>query len=286
MSVFLLFSMVLNIYLITEVTQVNKDIIRNSKRLQYLEDNIDNAVAEAVRSGGHVESILEDVNWTISDLVNADEKMAMLHIDFKLKSMDSTSRVYAAVESGEEEAVLLEAHLLNDTTYTVDREINVLEPIRIDLLVEKYGEKRLENLVDEEEIYRKYIADTAFSLLDFTSAYNEATSQLTASYEAEVLFSINNDIEPIRSDMVVEKNGVVMERIPMEASDVKYPDNIVYESHVHDLKMEAKELDTINFAVILKDKLGFTYRYDFGSFRYINGDPVVTTTALPELTLN
>ena len=285
-SVFLFFSIVLNAYLITEVRQMNKGISRNSNRLQYLEDNIDSAVEEAVKSGGFAESLLEDVNWTVSELMGGDEKTAMLHIDFKLKSMDSTSKVYAAVEAGGEEAVLVEAHLLNDTTYTVDREINVLEPVRIDLLLEKYGEKRLENLVDEEKIYRKYIADTAFNLLDFTSAYNEDSSQLTASYDAEVIFSTSESIDLVQSDMVVEKNGIILERIPMETSEVKYPDQMVYESHVHDLKIEAKELDTIHFSVILKDKQGFTYRYDFGSFRYINGDPVVTTIALPELTLN
>ena len=286
MSVFLIFSIVLNVYLISEVNQVNNGVILNSNRLQYLENNIDSAVAEAVENGGHVETILEDVNWTVSDLVDGEEKLAMLHIDFKLKSMDSTSKVYAALEAGDEEAILLEAHLLNDTTYTVDQEINVLEPIRVDLMVEKYGEKRLENLVDEDEIYKKYIADTAFNLLDFTSTYNDDTYELTASYNAEVVFSTSNNIEFVRSDMVVEKNGIVLDKMPLDISDVKYPDNMVYESHVHDFKIEAKELDTIQFAVILKDKLGFTYRYDFATFRYINGDPIVTTTAIPELTLN
>lgn len=286
MSVFLIFSIVLNIYLISKVNQVNKGVILNSKRLQYLENNIDSAVAEAVENGGHVETILEDVNWTVSDLIDGEKKLAMLHIDFKLKSMDSTSKVYAALEEGDTEAVLLEAHLLNDTTYTVDREINVLEPIRIDLMVEKYGEKRLENLVDEDEIYKKYIADTAFNLLDFTSSYNKETYELTASYDAEVVFSTSNIIEFVRSDMVVEKNGIVLEKMPLELSDVKDPDSMVYESHVHNFKIEAKELDTIQFSVILKDKLGFSYRYDFGTFRYINGDPIVTTISLPELTLN
>lgn len=285
MSVFLIFSILLNIYLISEVNQVNKGVILNSKRLQYLENNIDSAVAEAVKNGEHAETILEDVNWTVSDLVDGEEKLAMLHIDFKLKSMDSTSKVYAALEAGDAEAVLLEAHLLNDTTYTVDQEINVLEPIRVDLMVEKYGEKRLENLVDEDAIYKKYIADTAFNLLGFTSSYNKETYELTASYDAEVVFSTDNNIELVRSDMVVEKNGIVLEKMPLELSDVKYPDNMVYESHVHNFKIEAKELDTIQFSVILKDKLGFTYRYDFGTFRYINGDPIVTTTALPVLTL-
>ena len=286
MSVFLIFSIILNVYLVSEVKQLNKDVILNSKRLQYLENNIDNAVAEAVENGGHVETILADVNWTVSDLIDDENKLAMLHIDFKLKSMDSTSKVYAALEIGDEEAVLLEAHLLNDTTYTVDQEINVLEPIRVDLMVEKYGEKRLENLVDEDEIYKKYIADTAFNLLDFTSNYNKDTYELTASYDAEVVFSTNNSIEFVRSDMVVEKNGIVLEKKPLEMSDVKYPDKMVYESHVEDFKIEAKELDTIQFSVVLKDKLGFTYRYDFGTFRYVNGDPIITTTALPELTLN
>ena len=286
MSVFLIFSIILNVYLISEVNQVNKGVILNSNRLKYLENNIDSAVAEAIKNGGHVETMLEDVNWTVSDLIDGEKKLAMLHINFKLKSMDSTSKVYAALEAGDEEAVLLEAHLLNDTTYTVDHEINVLEPIRIDLMVEKYGEKRLENLVDEDEIYKKYIADTAFNLLDFTSTYNKETYELKASYDTEVVFSTNNSIELVRSDVVVEKNGIVLEKMPLEISDVKYPDNMVYESHVHDFKIEAKELDTIQFSVILKDKLGFTYRYDFGTFRYINGDPIVTTTALPELTLN
>jgi hypothetical protein len=285
MSVFLIFSMILNFYLISEVNQLNKGVVLNSKRLQYLENNIDSAVAEAVKNGGHVETILEDVNWSVSDLIDGEKKLAMLHIDFKLKSMDSTSKVYAALEVGNEEAVLLEVHLLNDTTYTVDWEINVLESVRVDLMVEKYGEKRLENLVDEDEIYRKYIADTAFNLLDFTSTYNKETFELTANYDAEVVFSTSNQIDLIRSDMVVEKNGIVMEKMPLEMSDVRYPDHIVYESHVRNFKIEAKELDTINFSVMLKDKLGFTYRYDFGTFRHINGDPIVTTTSLPELTL-
>lgn len=286
MSVFLIFSIVMNVYLISEVNQVNKGVILNSNRLQYLENNIDDAVAKAVKSGGQIETILEDVNWTVSDLIDGEKKLAMLHIDFKLKSMDSTSRVYAALEAGDEEAVLLEVSLLNDTTYTVDHEINVLEPIRIDLMVEKYGEKRLENLVDEDEIYKKYIADTAFNLLDFTSTYNKETYELTASYDAEVVFSTNNSIDLVRSDVVVEKNGIVLEKMPLEISDVEYPDNMVYESNIHNFRIEAKELDTIQFSAILKDKLGFTYRYDFGTFRYINGDPILTTTALPELTLN
>ncbi len=284
-SVILIFSIVLNVYLISEVNQVNKGIDLNSKKLEYFERNIDSVVAKAIKNGGQTETILEDVNWTVSELKDGENKLAMLHIDFKLKSMDSTSKVYAALETGDKESILLEARLLNDTTYTVDEEINVLEPVRVDVLVEKYGEKRIENLVDEDEIYKKYIADTTFNLLDFTSNYNVETYELTASHDTEVVFSSNNNIELVRSDMVIEKNGVVIERIPMKISDVGNPDNIVYESRIQNIKVEAKELDTINYVVILKDKLGFTYRYDFGTFRYMNGIPIVTTIPLPELTL-
>jgi len=282
----LIISMAFNIYLFTRVDQLSKKIINNSNRLQYLESNIDNTIADVIKDDGYLDSILEDVNWNVSELISEEEKTALLHIDFKLRSMDSTSKVYASIEAGDEEAVLVEAHLLNDTTYTVDREINVLKPVRIDLVVEKYGEKRLENLVDEDEIYKTYIADTAFNLLDFDYDYNLSSGTLSATYGAEVVFASLKNIDLVRSDIVVEKNGVLIDKRPMIMSQVKYPDAVVYENDVKDHKLEAKELDSLNFAVILKDKQGFTYRYDFASFKFMNGAPVMTTTSLPELTLN
>lgn len=281
----LIISIGFNIYLFTRVDQVNKQIISNSNRLKYLEDNIDNTIIDVIKEDGYLDSILEDVNWSVSDLISEEEKTALLHIDFKLRTMDSTSKVYASIEAGDDEAVLVEAHLLNDTTYTVDREINVLEPVRIDLVVEKYGEKRLENLVDEDEIYKTYIADTAFNLLDFDYDYNLSSGVLSASYGAEVIFTSLKNLDLVRSDLVVEKNGVLIDKKPMIMSQVKYPDAVVYENGVKDHKVEAKELDSLNFAVILKDKLGFTYRYDFASFKFLNGAPVMTTTSLPELSL-
>lgn len=282
----LIISIGFNIYLFTRVDQLSKKIINNSNRLQYLESNIDNTIADVIKDDGYLDSILEDVNWNVSELISEEEKTALLHIDFKLRSMDSTSKVYASIEAGDEEAVLVEAHLLNDTTYTVDREINVLKPVRIDLVVEKYGEKRLENLVDEDEIYKTYIADTAFNLLDFDYDYNLSSGTLSATYGAEVVFASLKNIDLVRSDIVVEKNGVLIDKRPMIMSQVKYPDAVVYENDVKDHKLEAKELDSLNFAVILKDKQGFTYRYDFASFKFMNGAPVMTTTSLPELTLN
>ncbi len=281
----LIISIGFNIYLFTRVDQVNKQIISNSNRLKYLEDNIDTTIIDVIKEDGYLDSILEDVNWSVSDLISEEEKTALLHIDFKLRTMDSTSKVYASIEAGDEEAVLVEARLLNDTTYTIDREINVLEPIRIDLVVEKYGEKRLENLVDENEIYKTYIADTAFNLLDFDYDYNLSSGVLSASYGAEVIFTSSKNLDLVRSDLVVEKNGVLIDKKALVMSQTKYPDAVVYENDVRDNKVEAKELDSLNFAVILKDKLGFTYRYDFASFKFQNGAPVMTTTSLPELSL-
>ena len=284
-SVFLGISILINLVLLQVVWSANKQVNINTNRIKYLEDNIDTLVEDAMKVGGHVESILEDVNWTLSDLVDEEEKTALLHIEFKLRSMDSSARVYASIESGDQEAVLMEAHLLNDTTYSVDREVNVLEPIRIDLMVEKYGEKRIENLVNEPELYKTYIADTSFNLLDFNSTYNGEREELNLSFSTELMISAKKDWELVRSEYILEKNGVVMERGDLSKSDTDIPDALVYEGGVGSLSVKATKLDQIRLAVVMKDKLGFTYRYDFAEFSHKDGEPVVTTTSMPELTL-
>lgn len=285
-SVFLGISILINVVLLQVVWSANKQVNINTNRIKYLEDNIDTLVEDAMKVGGHVESILEDVNWTISDLVDEEEKTALLHIEFKLRSMDSSARVYASIESGDQEAVLMEAHLLNDTTYSVDREVNVLEPIRIDLMVEKYGEKRIENLVNEPELYKTYIADTSFNLLDFNSSYNSEREELNLSFSTELMSSVKKDWELVRSEYILEKNGVVMERGDLSKSNTEIPDAIVYEGSVGSLSVKATKLDQIRLAVVMKDKLGFTYRYDFAEFSHKDGEPVVTTISMPELTLH
>ena len=285
-SVFLGISILINVVLLQVVWSANKQVNINTNRIKYLEDNIDTLVEDAMKVGGHVESILEDVNWTISDLVDEEEKTALLHIEFKLRSMDSSARVYASIESGDREAVLMEAHLLNDTTYSVDREVNVLEPIRIDLMVEKYGEKRIENLVNEPELYKTYIADTSFNLLDFNSSYNSEREELNLSFSTELMSSAKKDWELVRTEYILEKNGVVMERGDLSKSTTEIPDAIVYEGSVGSLSVKATKLDQIRLAVVMKDKLGFTYRYDFAEFSHKDGEPVVTTISMPELTLH
>lgn len=284
-SVFLGISILINVVLLQVVWSANKQVNINTNRIKYLEDNIDTLVEDAMKVGGHVESILEDVNWTISDLVDEEEKTALLHIEFKLRTMDPSASVYASIESGDREAVLMEAHLLNDTTYSVDREVNVLEPIRIDLMVEKYGEKRIENLVNEPELYKTYIADTSFNLLDFNSSYNSEREELNLSFSTELMSSAKKDWELVRSEYILEKNGVVMERGDLSKSTTEIPDAIVYEGSVGSLSVKATKLDQIRLAVVMKDKLGFTYRYDFAEFSHKDGEPVVTTISMPELTL-
>ncbi len=286
MSVFLGISILINVVLLQVVWSANKQVNINTNRIKYLEDNIDTLVEDAMKVGGHVESILEDVNWTISDLVDEEEKTALLHIEFKLRTMDPSASVYASIESGDREAVLMEAHLLNDTTYSVDREVNVLEPIRIDLMVEKYGEKRIENLVNEPELYKTYIADTSFNLLDFNSSYNSEREELNLSFSTELMSSAKKDWELVRSEYILEKNGVVMERGDLSKSTTEIPDAIVYEGSVGSLSVKATKLDQIRLAVVMKDKLGFTYRYDFAEFSHKDGEPVVTTISMPELTLH
>ena len=285
-SVFLGISILINVVLLQVVWSANKQVNINTNRIKYLEDNIDTLVEDAMKVGGHVESILEDVNWTISDLVDEEEKTALLHIEFKLRTMDPSASVYASIESGDREAVLMEAHLLNDTTYSVDREVNVLEPIRIDLMVEKYGEKRIENLVNEPELYKTYIADTSFNLLDFNSSYNSEREELNLSFSTELMSSAKKDWELVRSEYILEKNGVVMERGDLSKSTTEIPDAIVYEGSVGSLSVKATKLDQIRLAVVMKDKLGFTYRYDFAEFSHMDGEPVVTTISMPELTLH
>ena len=285
-SVFLGISILINLVLLQVVWSANKQVNINTNRIKYLEDNIDTLVEDAMKVGGHVESILEDVNWTVSDLVDEEEKTALLHIEFKLRTMDPSASVYASIESGDREAVLMEAHLLNDTTYSVDREVNVLEPIRIDLMVEKYGEKRIENLVNEPELYKTYIADTSFNLLDFNSSYNSDREELNLSFSTELMSSAKKDWELVRSEYILEKNGVVMERGDLSKSNTEIPDAIVYEGSVGSLSVKATKLDQIRLAVVMKDKLGFTYRYDFAEFSHKDGEPVVTTISMPELTLH
>jgi len=285
-SVFLGISILINVVLLQVVWSANKQVNINTNRIKYLEDNIDTLVEDAMKVGGHVESILEDVNWTISDLVDEEEKTALLHIEFKLRTMDPSASVYASIESGDREAVLMEAHLLNDTTYSVDREVNVLEPIRIDLMVEKYGEKRIENLVNEPELYKTYIADTSFNLLDFNSSYNSEREELNLSFSTELMSSAKKDWELVRTEYILEKNGVVMERGDLSKSTTEIPDAIVYEGSVGSLSVKATKLDQIRLAVVMKDKLGFTYRYDFAEFSHKDGEPVVTTISMPELTLH
>ena len=285
-SVFLGISILINVVLLQVVWSANKQVNINTNRIKYLEDNIDTLVEDAMKVGGHVESILEDVNWTVSDLVDEEEKTALLHIEFKLRTMDPSASVYASIESGDQEAVLMEAHLLNDTTYSVDREVNVLEPIRIDLMVEKYGEKRIENLVNEPELYKTYIADTSFNLLDFNSSYNSEREELNLSFSTELMSSAKKDWELVRSEYILEKNGVVMERGDLSKSNTEIPDAIVYEGSVGSLSVKATKLDQIRLAVVMKDKLGFTYRYDFAEFSHKDGEPVVTTISMPELTLH
>ena len=69
-SVFLGISILINVVLLQVVWSANKQVNINTNRIKYLEDNIDTLVEDAMKVGGHVESILEDVNWTISDLVD------------------------------------------------------------------------------------------------------------------------------------------------------------------------------------------------------------------------
>lgn len=286
MSAVLIFSVAVNMYMVKEIVAARRQVAINTNRIGYLEENIDSMVEEAMKGGGHVESILEDVTWSVSDLVNEEAKTALLHIEFKLKTMDQSARVYASIESGKEEAVLMEAHLLNDTTYSVDREVSVLEPIRIDLLVEKYGEKRIENLVNEPELYKTYIADTSFNLLDFQSNYNESKEELSITFGTELMISAKKDWELVRSEYILEKNGVVMERGELAKSDTEISDTIAYEGGARGLLVKATKLDEIRLAVVMEDKLGFTYRYDFAEFSHKNGEPVVTTITTPELTLH
>ena len=285
-SIVLLFSVMLNVYLMNQVQGAKKQVVVNTKRIGYLEDNLVTMVGEAMKDANFIDTMVSDVSWHVSELMEGEEKTALLHIEFKLKSMDSTSRVYASIEAGEEEAVLVEAHLLNDITYTIDREVNVLEPIRIDLLVEKYGEKRIENLVDEEALYLKYIADTAFNLLDFSSSYDGETQELLMDFDAEVVFSAAKNLELVRSEFVLEKNGIIIERAPLDNSEMTYPDALVYMKKMENVLVKTGALDEVKLAVVLKDKLGFTYRYDFAQFLHINGEPVMRTTSMPELTLH
>ncbi|MBR0576148.1 hypothetical protein KCG48_07310 [Proteiniclasticum sp. BAD-10] len=283
----LLVSFCMNAYLLVAMNRVEKITTTNSNRLQYLEDNLEKAVYEVVSKENfpHENSMVEDLSWGLSDILDAQKKTSQLNLQFKLKNIDTSSNVFVSVETVEGLEELVEVQLLNETTYAFEKIISVLEPLRIDLVVEKYGEKRIENLVDETMLYRKFTGDSTMNLLDFSYKYNETTHELNTSFSSQVIFSALMDLSVVKADIVIEKDGLVLSRLPMEKTKSAAPENQIYEGKVTNFKVLTQDPEIVDFTILIEDSKGFVYRYNFAKFRFISGEAVMQTNYLPELSM-
>lgn len=262
----------------------------NRQKLNYLESNINESISKAV--GDKINemqkqsSSLEDVNWTISDMVLDNGKVATFKLNFKLKNIDLTSNVYVSFESGTKEAELIKAEPINETTYEISKTISVLEPVSLDLIVEKYGNKSVENILDEACIYEKIIGESSVQVSDFTYGYDQKTGEIKSSYALESNFNGNENVTLKSSDLIILKNGVPIERIPME----KLPNTsnsyqTTYHYKAQNYKSNLSNGDIIDFSVIFVDQNNFNYIYSFAKFTGTEADPIFISYETPELVL-
>lgn len=287
---FLAISMLSNIAMLFYMNKIKDISALNRQKLNYLESNINESITKAV--GDKItemqkqSSSLEDVNWTISDMALENDKMATFKLDFKLKNIDLTSNIYVSFESGTKEAELIKAEPINETTYEISKTISVLEPVSLDLIIEKYGNKSVENILDEARIYEKFIGDSGVKVSDFTYGYDQKTGEIKSSYTLESNFNGNENVTLKSSDLIILKNGVPIERIPLE----KLPNTsnsyqTTYNYKAQNYKSNLSNGDTIDFSVIFVDQNNFNYVYSFAKFTGTEADPIFISYETPELVL-
>ena len=284
----LLLSLASNGYLLIKTRQMSKEVQKNNNRILFMEKNFDQSVRDLIVEETKVKDsdILEDVKFVMSDMTDKQEKKAMIEVEFKLKRTDSTAKTYASVECGKEEPILLEIFPINDTTYKIEREICLLEPLRIDLVIEKYGEKNLINLVTEDQMYKNFVGESNFNLMHFDYDYDQENNKISANFAAEVKYFPKVEKKLESAYVSIEKNGVTLNRLPLEIKDGSAStDSVLYDVEAKDLEILGSEKDEIIIAVILKEKNGFVHRYEFVECSFEDGEENIVTESSPLLTL-
>jgi len=287
---FLAISILSNIALMFYMNKIKDISSLNMQKLNYLENNIDESISDAI--GDHINemqkqsSSLEDVNWTISDIIIENEKMATFTLDFKLKNIDRTSNIYVSFESGTKEAELIKAEPINETTYEISKVVSVLEPVSLDLIIEKYGNKSVENILDGTFIYSRFIGESSVNVSNFKYGYDQKTGEIKSSYTLESNFNGNENVTLKSADIIILKNGIPIEKIPIE----KLPNTsnsyqTTYNFEAENYKSNLSNKDIIDFSVIFVDQNNFNYIYSFAKFTGTETDPIFISYETPELVL-
>ncbi len=287
-SLLLVFSVASNIFLLGRVGQMSKELKRNNNRISFIENNFEKAVNEIilVETSSKDENLLEEVKFNLSELTDKKAKKAMMNVEFKLKRMDPATKTYVSIESGEEEQFLKEIIPINDTTYRIEREISILRPLRVDLVIEKYGEKKLINLVLEDEMYKRFVGETQFELLDFDYKYQAESGNLLTSFSTKIRYTPLEDSEIQESYVAVEKNGIPVKVLPLEGHvEGQDRDSVFYSMEISDLKLLGMDGDQIVMAIILKEKNSFVHRYEFVKCQFEKGIENIKADNSPILTL-
>jgi len=290
MAFFLAISILSNIALLFYMNKIKDISSLNVQKLNYLENSIDDSISKAI--GDHISemqkqsSSLEDVSWTISDMITENEKMVTFTLDFKLKNIDTTSNVYISIESGMKKAELIKAEPINETTYEISKVLSVLEPVSLDLIIEKYGDKYVENILDGAYIYTKFIGESDVTVSNFKYGYDQKTGEIKSSYSMESNFNGNENISLKSADIIILKNGVPIEKIPIE----KLPNTsnsyqTTYNYMAENYKSNLLNQDIIDFSVIFVDQNDFNYIYSFAKFTGTEEDPIFISYETPELVL-
>ncbi|MGB4590589.1 MAG: hypothetical protein WBI17_15350 [Clostridiaceae bacterium] len=290
MAFFLTISILSNIALMFYMNKIKDISSLNVQKLNYLENNIDESISKAI--GDHISemqkqsSSLEDVNWTLSDILIDNEKMATFTLAFKLKNIDTTSNIYVSFESGTKEAELIKAEPINETTYEISKIISILEPVSLDLIIEKYGDKDIENILDDTYVYKQFIGESSVNVSNFEYGYDQKTGEIESSYKVESNFSGNENITLKSAEIIILKNGIPIEKMPIE----KLPNTnnsyqLTYNYEAENYKFNLLNQDIIDFSVVFVDNNNFNYIYSFAKFTGTETDPIFISEETPELVI-
>lgn len=288
LTLLLIFFMISTGYLFFKVDSLEKRLQHNQSRISFMENNFDGSVRDLIlqETKNKDSDLLEDVKYTISELTDKKAKKAMVDLQFKLKRIDSTSKTYANIECGDEEPYLMEIIPVNDTTYKIEKEICLLKPLRVDLVIEKYGEKNLINVIAEKEMYTGYVGETNFKLNHFDYRYDEESKTLRTSFSTDISYLPKDGKKLEEAYVLIEKNGVILKSLPLEIIK-EYSENeaMLYRMEINDLELLGLDQDEIIISAMLQEKSSFIHRYEFVRGYFEDGEVNIMTDNAPILIL-
>lgn len=288
LTILLLLSMVTTGYLFYKVDSLEKKLGLNQSRISFMENNFDQSVRDLVleETKNKDSDIIEDVKFTISELTDKKVKKAMVDLQFKLKRTDSTAKTYASIECGDEEPYLMEINPINDTTYKIEREICLLKPLRVDLVIEKYGEKNLINLLSEDQMYTSYAGETSFELVNFDYSYDKESKQLITSFSTDISYEPTDEMKLEAAYVLIEKNGITLKSFPLQiVEENSKNDVILYRMEINDLELVGLDKDEIVISAVLQEKNSFIHNYEFVKGYFDDGEANIIAENSPILIL-